>query len=176
MTLHKTTSSVIDRVICNSEVEEAAEDFEETKGSSFPGIYSEMRAICGMSLKYENDVDIFTKLAESLPTITDPYIRGSMLESISSVLGEIGALATQIFKSDDSLLKASSDVIYEKIMLPTIKLREALVKMKEEKSAKQNSLDIALGMVDRMMDAVNMKTLDIDGSAKYAIVDRSSSN
>jgi len=175
MTLHKTTSSQIERVICGEEVE-GGSYLEEPKEPGLPGIYGEIRAVYAMSVKYSENVEVFIKLTESIKTIVDPHIRAAILENISSVLSEIGVLASQIFQSDDDILKASEVVISDNIMLPTIKLRKAVVAMKQEGGVRPAALDRAVAMIDKLMDAMDVKTLGIDGDAQYSVVDRDSTN
>ena len=178
MSLTKSSVVEIERVIHSDELDVLGpESLEEPKSNTcIPGIYSEMQAIYTTACHYSDSVDIFLGLSETLKTIANPGIRIAMHDSIGQVLNDIGAGATTIFKCDDVLLKASSEIISEKIMLPTLKLREAMSKMRLEKNSQTNVLDRVIDMVDRLMDVINIRTLEIDEETPYCSVSRDDIN
>lgn len=173
MTLHKITTSKVERVITGDEIKTGA--LEESSTPITPGIYNEVQAVYVMSVKYAMDVEVFLKMVSALKTIGDPHIRAAMLDSISGLLSEIGMLAAQICKSDEEIFKASSEVIMEKIMLPTVKLRESIAEMRTN-NKKTVGLDKAISMVDSLMDAINVRSISTDDGTQYCSGDRDSTN
>ena len=142
-------------------------------GSAQPGIYSEAQMIYTMSTKYADDVDVFLKLSEGLSGLAGYHTRAAVLESISAILSEMSIVAAQIFESDDDILKSSSDIIASHVMIPTAKLREAILKMKAENS-KTTGLDNVVMGIDHLMDIMNVRTLGVDGTTPYCAADRDS--
>ena len=178
MSLTKSSVVEIERVIHSDELEVLGpESLEEPEHNTrIPGIYSEMQAIYTTACNYSDSVDIFLGLSETLETIASPGIRVAMHDGIGQVLNDMGAGAATIFKSDDILLKASSGIISEKIMLPTLKLRAAMSRMRLAHNSQTNVLDRVIDMVDRLMDVINVRTLEMDEETLYYTVSRDDIN
>ena len=180
MSLNKSAVVEIERVVHSDELEVLGPGSplleEPEHDAGIPGIFSEMRAIYTTACEYSDSVDIFMGLSETLEVITDQGIRVAMQDSIGQVMNSIGAGAAAIFKCDDVLLKASSEIISEKIMLPTIRLRGAMSKMRSEKNSQSDVLGRVINMVDRMMDVINVRTLEIEDGVLYYAVSRDDIN
>jgi len=171
MTLHKSSISRITGIDTLDTWEKLKESIREKMSES--GTLTtdiETEQIREVSLQYLDAVNIFMKLSSGVSCMANPYMRAAILENIGIVLNEIGALASAVFRSEDEVVTASSDMIVNNIILPTVKMKDALVGLKAFKGIDSASLDGAILSLNTMMNLLNAKTLGVLDSKDYSIV------
>ena len=140
------------------------------------GAFAKLSLINSMSNRYFSNVELFIQLMNALPSVLDPTLRTGMLEGVGNTLTEIGVLASQIFSPDVYLTPAARDIIDNKVIIPTIRLRGIVSDLRAAYDYKSQSLDKAVEMIDRLLDAIDISTIEADSDAFYIAVNRDWSN
>lgn len=109
--------------------------------------------------KYENDMSLLLTLIDGL-NMGDSRHRAASVDAIDSLFSESGSIAGLVMNANGMVLKNMSDILTDKMIAPTLKLRTALYELKIKSG--EDKLGKSILLLDGIINFMNFRLASWD--------------